>query len=164
MSTVDTIILLLFVPGLIQGLRKGFVSQAITLVSVFAGIWLAFHFSEMLCEKLLSYLPDAPHTVVYIIAFILVVCAVMILLGMVAKALRKLMDVAMMGLLDRLLGMVFALFTSMLVISILIVLFSYLNKITGLVETETLEQSRLYLPLKDLAYKVFPYLKGFIMK
>jgi len=164
MSTVDTIILLLFVPGLIQGIRKGFVSQVIALVSVFAGIWLAFHFSEVLCETLSSYIPKAPHTLLYIISFILVVCAVVILLGIVGKALRKLIDVVMMGLFDRLLGMVFATITSLLVISLLVVIFSYINNITGLVSSGILEESTLYLPIKDFAYKVFPYLKGFIVK
>jgi len=164
MSTVDLIILLLFIPGLIQGIRKGFVSQAIALVSVFAGIWLAFHFAEMLCAWMMQFVPKAPHTLLYVISFILVVCAVIILMGAVAKALRKLIDIVMMGLIDRLLGLVFATLTSLLIISILVVMFSYVNNITGLVSADTLEESSLYGPIKDFAYKVFPYLKGFIVK
>jgi len=164
MSTVDIIILLLFVPGLIQGLRKGFVYQAISLVSVFAGIWLAFHFSEMLCELLMSYIPKAPHTLAYIIAFILVVGAVIILLGIVGRALQKIIRIVMMGLLDRLLGILMSSITSLLLISILVVLFSYINNITGLVSQDILNESSLYGPIKDFAYKAFPYLKGFIVK
>jgi hypothetical protein len=49
-NVIDIIILICCVPALVQGFRKGFISQAVSLVSLVLGAWLAFKFSEPVGE------------------------------------------------------------------------------------------------------------------
>ena len=164
MNTADLIILICFMPALIGGLKKGFIAQAISLVSVLVGAWLAFHFSEIVRDWLAQYLSDLSPTVLYIISFVAVVIVVILLLSIVGKALRGVIRFAMLGWVDRLLGAALGIVTAALVISIVLVLFSYINGLFHMVPDEVLDESNLYMPIKDLAYKVFPYLKALITK
>ena len=45
MNTLDIVILLLFIPGIIRGLSKGFLEQAISLAGVVLSVYLAYRFS-----------------------------------------------------------------------------------------------------------------------
>ena len=62
------------------------------------------------------------------------------------------------------LGLIFSLLKAALVIGLVLVLFDTLNLKFSLVKPETLDQSVLYAPLRDAAYKVFPYLKALLFK
>ena len=72
MSTLDIILLVCFVPAIVTGIQRGFIAQVVSLVSIILGIWLAFHFSEMVCEWLRQYLPNLSETVLNIVGFVLI--------------------------------------------------------------------------------------------
>jgi len=164
MGTLDIIILICFLPALFQGLKNGFVSQIISLAAVFFGAWLAFRFSEVSCEWLARYLPNASTAVLHAIGFVIVFVIVVLLLNIVGKILEKVLKFAMLGWLDKLLGLAFALAKATLVIGLLIIVFSTINDKFGLVAVEKLNNSIFYNPIKDIAYQVFPYLKSLIFK
>ena len=46
MNTLDIILLILFIPGLIRGMSKGFIEQAVSLVGIVLSVYLAFRFSS----------------------------------------------------------------------------------------------------------------------
>ena len=58
MCILDIIILVCFVPAIVRGISKGFVSQAAALLALIAGVWIAFHFSDMLCSWLKEQAPQ----------------------------------------------------------------------------------------------------------
>ena len=68
----------------------------------------------------------------------------------------------MLGWLNKLLGVVFALLKTGLIVGLVIMAFSSLNDTFSLVKPETLSQSVLYSPLKNTANEVFPYLRDII--
>ena len=41
MNTLDIILLILFIPGVIRGLTKGFLEQAVSLAGIFISVYLA---------------------------------------------------------------------------------------------------------------------------
>lgn len=164
MNTIDIIILICFLPAVISGIRKGFVAQVISLASVLAGAWLAFHFSQIVSEWLAGYLKQVSPNVLHIIAFTAVVTVVILLMALVSKALQGVIKIAMLGWLDRLLGVVLALVTTALIVSIALVLVSYLDNLFHLIPKDVIAGSKLFQPVKDLAYDVFPYLKAVIAK
>ena len=47
MSIIDIILLICFVPAIINGARKGFISQVISIVSLVLGIWLSARFASV---------------------------------------------------------------------------------------------------------------------
>lgn len=163
MATLDIIILICFIPAVIRGLQKGFIEQAVALVSLVLGAWLAFHFSSKICEWLKPYI-DVSETVLNIISFVIIVTAAVFVLFLIGRLLTGIVKFVLLGWLDRLLGLVFALLKAALVVGLAVILFDTLNLKFEFVKTSVLDEAVLYNPIKDLAYTVFPYLKELLFK
>ena len=163
MNTLDIIILLCFVPALISGISKGFIEQAIALVSLVLGAWLAYRFSALVSSWLEPVL-EVSETALNVISFAAILIVVILALFMLGKMLSGLMRLVLLGWLDRLLGVVFALVKAALFIGLVIILFDTLNLKFEFVEQEILDGSIFYNPIKDLSYSIFPYLKQLLFK
>ena len=159
MNTLDIVILLLFIPGIVRGLSKGFLEQAISLVGVVLSVYLAYKFSGFACDILQNYI-TVSETVLHVIGF----TAVLVLVMLLSKLVTKMAGMASLGWLNKVLGIAFALCTTALVIAILIILFDTVNVKFELVKSPILQESVLYGHLKDFGYFVFPYLKQLLMK
>ena len=163
METLDIIILICFIPGIIGGLQKGFIEQVVALVSLILGAWLAFHFSSLVSDWLHPYL-DVSESVLNVISFSLIVMTTVILLFLLGRMLTGLVNLVLLGWLDRILGLVFAVLEAALIIGLVIILFDTLNIKFEFVKTEVLDASVLYNALKDISYAIFPYLKELLFK
>ena len=163
MATLDIILLVCFLPGIIRGLSKGFLEQALALAGIVLSVWAAFRFSGLVATWLKPYV-DFSETTVNVIAFALILVVMSLVVLLVAKLLTKVVEMAMMGWLDKTLGLVFALAVNALVIGVFIVLFDTINVKFNLVKPEVLDGSVVYTTLRDLCYLVFPYLKSFFFK
>lgn len=163
MNVIDIIILVCCVPAVFHGFSKGFVSQAISLVSLVLGVWLSFRFSSPFGDWLKTY-ADLPATVLHVIAFALILIIVMLVLKLIGKLIEKAVKFVMLGWLNKLLGVVFALIKALLIIGLVIVVFDSLYSLIPFVPSDTLDESVLYHPIKDLANTVFPFLKELIFK
>lgn len=161
MNIIDIIIICCLVPAVLRGISKGFVNQAYSLVALIAGVWLSFKFSGALGDWLVSF-ADLPSGVLHVIAFALILLIVMLLVHLAGKAVEKVVKVMMLGWLNKLLGVVFALLKMVLIVGLVIILFDALNSTIPLVKESTLGGSILYQPVKDIANTVFPYLKELI--
>lgn len=158
MNTVDIILLICFIPALIQGFRKGFISQIIAIISIILGAWLSFRFASEVSVWLAQYITGSEQ-ILKIIAFALILTAVIIGLTLLGKLLESTFELVMLGWLNKLLGAAFSLVKAGLLIGLAIMVFCSLNNTFSLVSEEVLKESVLFPPLKDLAYTVFPYLK-----
>ena len=163
MATLDIILLCCFIPGIIRGISKGFLEQALALVGIVLSVWAAFRFSSLVCTWLKPYV-EVSETTLNVISFALILVAVSLLVFLVAKLLTKVAELAMLGWLDKTLGLVLALAVNALVIGVFIILFDTVNTKFGLVKPEVLDGSIVYTSLRDLSYLVFPYLKSFFFK
>lgn len=163
MNIIDIIILCCFIPAIIRGFSKGFVDQAYSLVALIAGVWLSFKFSGALGDWFVSF-ADLPAGVLHLIAFAVILLVVMFLVHLAGNVVEKLLKVVMLGWLNKLLGIVFAITKAVLVIGLVIILFDALNNTIPLVNEKSLSESILYQPVKDIANTVFPYLKELIFK
>ena len=163
MSTPDIIILICFLPAVISGIMKGFIEQAIALVSLILGAWLAFKFSTVVSGWLQPYF-EVSETVLNVISFAVIMVAVVLVLFVLSKILTGVTKLVMLGWLDRLLGLVFALLKAGLLIGIVIILFDTLNFKFEFVDEKVLDESVLYAPIRDIAYVIFPYLKELLLK
>jgi len=161
MNILDIILLICFIPAVVQGIRKGFISQAISIVSLIVGIWLSARFASAVSVWIGQWI-TASGQVLEIVAFALILILVFIALGAIGKLLEATIRLVMLGWLNRLLGVVFALLKTMLVVGLVIMAFNSLNVTFGFVKEEVLNQSMLYPPLKNLANDVFPYLRDMI--
>ena len=163
MATLDLILLICFLPGIIRGISKGFLEQALALAGVVLSVWAAFRFSGLVATWLKPY-ADLSETTLNVVSFALILIAMSLLVLIIAKLLTKVIELAMLGWLDKTLGLVFALAVNALVIGVFIVLFDTINLKFGLVKPEVLDESIVYTTLRDICYLVFPYLKSFFFK
>ena len=161
MSIIDIILLICFVPALINGVKKGFISQVISIVSLVAGVWVSFEFASIFAEWIGKYI-QASENILNIVAFAVIMVGVFVVLGLVARFIEGIVKFVMLEWLNKLLGVVFSLLKAGLIIGLLIMVFSSLNNNLHLVDEQVLAESTLYTPLKNMAYTVFPYLKSLI--
>ena len=161
MNILDIIILICLVPSIIQGLRKGFISQAISIVSIVAGVWASANFANLVSDWLAQYL-KAPEQVLRIVSFAIIMIVVFIILGLIGKLLHGIIQLVMLGWVNRLLGAAFAFAKAILILGVLILIFNSINANFNLVDAKVLEESVLYPIIKDISDIVFPYLKSIL--
>ena len=161
MNILDIIILICLVPSIIQGLRKGFISQAISIVSIVAGVWASANFANLVSDWLAQYL-EAPEQVLRIVSFAVIMIAVFIILGLIGKLLHGIIQLVMLGWVNRLLGAAFAFAKAILILGVLILVFNSINANFNLVDAKVLEESVLYPIIKNISDTVFPYLKSIL--
>jgi membrane protein required for colicin V production len=158
MNILDIILLICFVPAIIQGLRKGFIAQAVSIISIVAGIWASARFADIVTEWISQYI-TASEQVLKLVAFAIILIVVFLVLAALGKMLEGVFRLVMLGWLNKLLGVVFALLKTVLIVGLLIIAFTSLNDTFKFVQESVLNDSVLYPPLKKLAFEVFPYLK-----
>ena len=161
MSILDIILLICLVPAIVQGFRKGFISQVMSIVSVIAGVWLSVKAATPVSAWIGQYIHGSEQ-VLKIISFALIYIGVAFAMGALCRILEGIIKIIMLGWLNRLLGMLFSLLNACLIIGLVIMAFCSLNNTFNIVSEEILNQSVLFQPLKQVAYTVFPYLKEFL--
>lgn len=158
MGILDIILLICFVPAIIKGLRNGFVKQLFGIAAVILGVWLATHYTPDVA-KWMGMQFEAPEKFINILSFAVVLIAGIAVFEIIGSILSKLLAAASLSFLDRVLGFVFALLKAALVLGLFVYLFDGLNEKWALVKPETLDASAIYTWLKQMAIKIFPYLK-----
>ena len=160
MSIIDIILLICFIPALIGGVRKGLINQVISIISFVLGVWMSFEFAAFVGEWLSEYI-EASREVLTIIAFALIIIAISIILSLAGKLIEGIFKVAHIGWMNRVLGGLFSLLKSALIIGLILMAFDSFNSTFQKVPEETIAESILYEPIKNLAeHVVFPFLKG----
>ncbi len=163
MNALDIVILVLLVPGMVVGLVKGFLAQAVSLAGLVVGVWASFKFSNVLSAYLAARI-TVSETVLSVICFAVIFIAILLLTALLTKILTKVVEVAMLGWMNRLLGAALSLAVGIIFIGVVISLFEALNQKFAFVAPEVLDTSLLYGPVRDIAYFIFPYLKQLLLK
>lgn len=158
MNVLDIVILILFVPGIIRGITKGFIEQAVSLAGIIAAVWLSYKYYGGLAQKL-STMIEAPQAAVNVVSFVIILLAAILVVIIIAKVFTGITKMANLNWINRLLGVVLAIAVSAVVISLLIILFETVNTKLELTESPIISQSLLYGTLKDFGNAIFPYLK-----
>ena len=81
---------------------------------------------------------------------------------MLGKLLEGVLKLVMLGWVNKLLGVVFSLFKTFLIIGLVIIAFNALNNSFGIIKPEVISDSVLYEPVKSLADAIFPYIKSML--
>lgn len=155
MVIIDIILGALILFGIIRGFFKGLFVEIASLLALVLGIYGAIHFSNYAADFLETKTEWDENTInitAFAITFIIIVLAI-ILAG---KALTKLANFAMLGLLNKLLGALFGGVKVALILSILLVVFERFKKPFLFNNEDTTEESILYEPVKSIAPLIFP--------
>ena len=163
MNIVDIVILILFVPAIIQGISKGFVQQAAALAALILSIWAAVRYYETVCA-LLSPWVHLSEGVLKVCSFALILIVVILVTHLIARLITKALHLVMLGWLNKLLGIVFSLVIALILIGILVVVMHTINVRFQLVTSPVFKDSVLYNAILNSAYTLFPALKDFLQE
>jgi membrane protein required for colicin V production len=105
--SIEYLLFLPFVYGLVKGWRKGFIREVIALASLVLSLVGAHILHKPVYEFLVDK-TDETGTIIHIAAYALVFFGIMIALNWVGKLLTKLIETAQLGTVNKFLGAVFS--------------------------------------------------------
>lgn len=158
MGIVDIIILICFLPAVYFGIRNGLVRQLISLCVIFFGIKLSLQFSPTVSSWLTGQF-EIKEYIAKIISFSVIFIAISILFSLVGKLVDKIIQITLLGWLNRIAGIILSLALFALVISVVIYIFDTVNTSLQIVDEAKIAESKFYSPLLDLAKEAFPHIK-----
>lgn len=155
MNWIDFIIIILLVFGLARGFINGFIKELASLLALILGIWGAIKFSSFTAERLYDYF-DMTGKYVGIISFLITFVIIVILVHFIGLIVDKFADKVSLGFLNSVLGLVFGVFKSALILSVIFVVLNAIDAKHHFLPREKIEGSRLYNPIADIAPAIFP--------
>ncbi len=154
MNILDIILGLLLVYGLYKGLKNGLFVEIASLAAIIIGLYGAIKFSY-LTGSYLSQNMDWNENYIKLAAFIITFLAIVILVNMAGKILTKIADFAMLGLLNKIAGGVFGILKTAVILGTLLYFFESASSSFNLTENNTVKESVLYAPVRDIGALVF---------
>lgn len=155
MNIVDVILAVILLYGLVRGFFRGFFAELASLVGFIAGVYGAIYFSYILSDFLAERVSWDIY-VVNLIAFAITFFLIVFVISLAGNLLTKAVNLAMLGILNKLFGAAFGFIKVAFIVSVVIMFFGATNEDIELVDRETLDSSVLYEPVKVLAPTILP--------
>lgn len=159
MNYIDIIILALLAWALFRGFKNGLFVEMASIAALVLGIWGSIRFSWLTQNKLVEYF-DMQGQYLGLVAFIITFIIIVILVHFFAKALDKLMKAVALGFIVRLLGMLFAVLKTILILSIVFIVLNTINQKAQFLPEDKISESKFYSPVADFAPLLFPIIEG----
>ena len=155
MNWIDLAIVVILIISMVSGFTNGLIREAASLAALILGLWGAIKFSGFTAAKLYDYFDMSGHYV-GIIAFLVTFGIIVVIIHFVGILADKLADAAALGFINRLLGIVFGLFKTVLIMSVFFVILNAIDARRPFLPKEKLEQSIFFNPISDIAPAIFP--------
>jgi membrane protein required for colicin V production len=150
MNWLDWTLVALLAGAAVRGFFRGFVVEIASLVGLVLGIWAASHFNDRVAAWI--GLGDGHEWAAFAITFV----AVVVIVHLLAKLITQAMDMAMLGLPNKVAGGFFGMVRSAFVLSILLNLVLAWPSTAGLLPAAAREGSVLFSPVRAFAPLLVP--------
>jgi membrane protein required for colicin V production len=155
MNWIDLIIIVLLVFGLARGFINGFIKELASLLALILGIWGAIKFSTFTAAKLYDYF-DMTGKYVGIVAFLITFIVIVVIIHFIGLLVDKFVETISLGFLNSLLGIVFGIFKTALILSVIFVILNAIDAKHHFLPRRQIEESKFYNPIADIAPAIFP--------
>ena len=135
MNYIDIIIILLLLFASYKGLKRGLIKELVSLISLILGIYIASNFSFFLDSYLSKSFPKYGDFV-SITSFIIVFLIVVVSLKLAGILISKLAKSLQLGIINRVLGLLFAASKTLLIISFILFELNHLSNQFGTIIPE----------------------------
>lgn len=155
MNTIDIVLALILLYGLVRGFFRGLLAEVASLVGIVLGIYGAIHFSHLLAgffSKNMGWDSQYVNLIAFAITFVLIV----FLISLAGRVLTKIAAFAALGLVNKFLGGAFGLIKVAFLVSVVIMFFKATNEEIDIISEESLERSVLYEPIESIAPILLP--------
>lgn len=157
MNYIDIAIVGLVLFGAVKGFSKGFIIEAASLIALILGLIGALLFSSTVGTLLESFFDTdriPPSGVLFILTFI----AIIIGINLLAKFLTRVLKMAALGGLNRILGAIFGGLKFVLILSAVILIMDQFEFLFTFMEDDVIEESQFYEPVKSIGSIVLEWL------
>lgn len=155
MNWLDALIVVILILSLVTGFINGLVKEVASLAALILGIWGAIRFSSFTAAKLYDYF-DMSGKYVGIIAFLITFGIIVVVIHFIGILADKIVTAASLGFINRILGIVFGLLKSVLIMSVFFVILNAIDAKRPFLPKKTIEESKFYSPISDIAPAIFP--------
>jgi membrane protein required for colicin V production len=155
MNWIDTAIVIVLIISVVMGFINGLVKEVASLAALILGIWGAIKFSTFTAAKLYDYF-DMTGKYVGIIAFLITFGIIVVIIHFIGILADKLVNAVALGFFNRLLGIVFGVLKSILIMSVFFVILNAIDARKPFLPKERIEGSIFYNPISDIAPAIFP--------
>ncbi len=155
MNILDIILAALLLFGLVRGFMKGFFVEIAGLAALALGLYGAIHFSHFASDYIKNSV-SWNEKQIQIASFAITFLIIIIVISLAGKLLTKIADVAALGIFNKMLGGVFGAAKIGLILSVILVVFSKLNRTIPFLNDEQIAESQLYEPVRKLVPLIFP--------
>jgi membrane protein required for colicin V production len=155
MNYIDILILIAVALGMIGGFINGLVKEVASFAALILGIWCAIRFSGFTAGRLYDYFNMSGKSI-GIISFIVTFVIIVVIIHFIGLLVDKLVTAVALGFINRLLGIAFGFFKSVLIMSVIFVVLNAIDARRPFLPKEKIEQSLLYNPISDIAPALFP--------
>ena len=155
MNWLDATIVIILILSLVTGFINGLVKEVASLTALILGIWGAIKFSTFTAEKLYDYFDMTGHYV-GVIAFLITFGIIVVIIHFIGILADKVVSAASLGFINRILGIVFGLLKSVLIMSVFFVVLNAIDARKPFLPKKTIEESKFYNPISDIAPVIFP--------
>lgn len=157
MNVIDIVLALFLVHGFYKGFKNGLLIELASIIALVAGLYCAFHFSDFVAVFISDKLKwDERH--VNISAFVITFVAVILGVYLLGKVLTKIVQVLLLGMINKLLGGVFGLLKTLIILGVLLVFLDEKIGLSGWISEETKNGSFIYevfYQIGDFVYHQF---------
>lgn len=149
MSYLDLFFGMAIAWGAYSGFSKGLIKELASILGVIIGVFLAKNYYPYLDIKLKPIF-ESEAGFISILSAILIFLLTIMVFKIIAKFLTKFLKIIALGLLNRIIGSVFGIFKTVLLLCVLVFIFSNINNVTGLIKAEKLSQSFFYSKVEKI--------------
>ncbi len=156
MVWIDIVLLVIIVWFAFKGFRNGIIIELTTLIALVFAIWGAFKYENFTSNLLQEYL-HLEGTFLPFISFAVTFLLILIAVNIIGRFITKLLNIAQLGLLNRMLGLVFAVVKVGILLALLVNGVDRVNSSQNFINEQTINQSHLYQPLNEFAKKIYKF-------
>jgi len=127
MNPFDILIIIIFGYCLVRGLFRGLVKEVSSIVGVLGGFYAAYLYYEGVVKWLSRFIADTAY--LNILSFLIIFCLVLIIINVLGTIIKYLLNIAFLGWVDRIFGVLFGMIKGILIVSVVfIILTAFLPK------------------------------------
>ena len=149
MNYIDIILSIPLLWGLYKGLKRGIIKELTSLLALILGIYGAVHFSEQL-QSIFQANISIDDSLLPIISFAASFILIVLLVRLIGLLLDKIIKMAALGMISRLLGGVFGMLKTGFIISAILLVFNTLDYQLEIIPKEQKKNSLLHQPISEM--------------
>lgn len=149
MNYIDIILSIPLLWGLYKGLKRGIIKELTSLLALILGIYGAVHFSEQL-QSIFQANISIDDSLLPIISFAASFILIVLLVRLIGLLLDKIIKMADLGMISRLLGGVFGMLKTAFIISAILLVFNTLDHQLEIIPKEQKKNSLLHQPISEM--------------